>query len=195
MGLANLATRLHALKRYEEALPKFEAALEMSERLRGGDHPDVAVHLSNLAGCLKSLGRAEEALPMFEARALDVRAPLSRRSSLRGDAPGQHRILLARPGAGGRRADDVRGRAGDAQATLQRTAPPAWRKTSTTWLHACSPWGAIKKRSQPTRRRMRSASSCTTRITPCRPRSSCTWPTVCSASGGPPRRCPTPSAR
>ena len=48
------------------ALPYFESALAMRQRLHAGDHADVALALSNVAFCLGALDRAQEALPRFE---------------------------------------------------------------------------------------------------------------------------------
>lgn len=72
-----MAACLRSLGRSAEALPKFEAALEMQRRLfeglpapaggQAGDHPDVANSLNNVASSLISLGRSEEALPKYEA--------------------------------------------------------------------------------------------------------------------------------
>jgi tetratricopeptide (TPR) repeat protein len=55
------------LGRQPEALPKYEAALKMWQRIYKGDHPDVARGLNDVASCLDNLGRSAEALPMFEA--------------------------------------------------------------------------------------------------------------------------------
>jgi tetratricopeptide (TPR) repeat protein len=55
------------LHRPAEALPYFEAALEMNQRLFPGDHPASARCLNNVAFSLDQLGRPAEALPKYEA--------------------------------------------------------------------------------------------------------------------------------
>ena len=67
MNLDNLAACLSALGRYQEAMPKFEAALEMRQRLFAGDRLEVANSLNNVASCLNALGHSAEALPKDEA--------------------------------------------------------------------------------------------------------------------------------
>lgn len=61
-----------------QALPKFEAALEIYQQLhKEQDHPDVARSLSSVAFCLNALHRSGEALPKFQA-ALAMRLRLSK---------------------------------------------------------------------------------------------------------------------
>jgi tetratricopeptide (TPR) repeat protein len=66
-SLNNVASTLNALGRSSDALPKYEAALEMKQQLFTGDHAQVAVALHNVAFCLNALGRTAEALPKEEA--------------------------------------------------------------------------------------------------------------------------------
>ena len=71
-SLNGVALCLHSLGRADEALPKYEAALEMFRRLFDGDHPDMATSLGNAGACLESLGQSAEALLKHEA-ALEMR--------------------------------------------------------------------------------------------------------------------------
>ncbi len=64
---------LHALGRYQEALPFAEEALRLGEREFGLDHPDVAQGLENYAALLRMTGRSAEATRM-EARAKATQA-------------------------------------------------------------------------------------------------------------------------
>jgi tetratricopeptide (TPR) repeat protein len=64
-SLNNVAACLKGLGRPDEALPKYEAALAMRQRIFQGDHPDVAEGLGNLALCLDDLGKSSEALAML----------------------------------------------------------------------------------------------------------------------------------
>ena len=85
--LNQVAYVLQNLGRLPEALPKYEAALEMHQRLFEGDHPNVALSLNNVASCLQSLGRSAEALPQYET-ALEMRQRL-----FEGDHPDVARSL------------------------------------------------------------------------------------------------------
>jgi len=87
----NLGVAHHLRQQYELALPHYRAALELTERMRGADHPDVAYPLTGLGGALVELGRAVEARELLE-RALTIR-------SREGVAPvdiGELRFALAR---------------------------------------------------------------------------------------------------
>ena len=57
---------------YEKALPLYQRALEISEKVLGPQHPDVATTLNNLAGLYESMGDYEKALPLYQ-RALEIR--------------------------------------------------------------------------------------------------------------------------
>ncbi|MGB3969042.1 MAG: tetratricopeptide repeat protein [Planctomycetota bacterium] len=75
-ALNDVAFCMHSLGRAGQALPWFEQALTMRQRLFGdGDHPNIAASLNNVATCLQALGRADEALPRFE-QALAMRRAL-----------------------------------------------------------------------------------------------------------------------
>jgi tetratricopeptide (TPR) repeat protein len=52
--------------RYEEALPLYQQALEISLEQLGERHPDVATSYNNLAGLYTSMGRYEEAEKLFK---------------------------------------------------------------------------------------------------------------------------------
>jgi len=51
---------------YEKALPLYQRALEIIEKVLGPQHPDVATTLNNLAGLYYHTERYEEALPLLE---------------------------------------------------------------------------------------------------------------------------------
>jgi tetratricopeptide (TPR) repeat protein len=65
--LGSVALCLQYQGRAAAALPKFEEALAMDQRIFKGDHPDVATALCNAAFCLDFLERSTEALPQHEA--------------------------------------------------------------------------------------------------------------------------------
>src|SRR5206468_12435091 len=61
-SLLHVASCLKTLGRDTEALPKFEAAYEMLQRIyKGRDQSDVARSLNNIAFCLGDMGRFAEA--------------------------------------------------------------------------------------------------------------------------------------
>ena len=64
-SLNNLAALYESQGRYEQAEPLYLQALELSQRLLGEDHPNVATSLNNLAGLYKSQGRYNEAEPLY----------------------------------------------------------------------------------------------------------------------------------
>jgi tetratricopeptide (TPR) repeat protein len=64
-NLSRLATLYYSQGRYEDAEPLYVQALELSKRLLGENHPDVATSLNNLAGLYKSQGRYEDAEPLY----------------------------------------------------------------------------------------------------------------------------------
>src|SRR5205823_697740 len=100
------------LGRSAEALPKYQAALEMRQRLHKTDHPDVAIVLSGLAFCLSAQERPaeaaqtnQEAIAMFQ------------------------RLLAAHPGNSSlglslakvyQKAGDASARAGDTDSALEK---------------------------------------------------------------------------
>jgi serine/threonine protein kinase/tetratricopeptide (TPR) repeat protein len=87
----NLGVAQHLRQQYELALPHYRAALELTERMKGADHPDVAYPLTGLGGALVELHRDAEARALLE-RALAIR-------SREGVAPidiGELRFALAR---------------------------------------------------------------------------------------------------
>jgi tetratricopeptide (TPR) repeat protein len=51
---------------YEKALPLYQRALEIREKLLGPQHPDVATTLNNLAELYYHTERYEEALSLLE---------------------------------------------------------------------------------------------------------------------------------
>ena len=57
---------------YEKALPLYQRALEIIEKVLGPQHPDVATTLNNLAVLYESMGDYEKALPLYQ-RALEIR--------------------------------------------------------------------------------------------------------------------------
>jgi serine/threonine protein kinase/tetratricopeptide (TPR) repeat protein len=87
----NLGVAQHLRGQFELALPHYRAALELTERMKGADHPDVAYPLTGLGGALVELHRNAEARQLLE-RALALR-------SREGVAPvdiGELRFALAR---------------------------------------------------------------------------------------------------
>ncbi len=58
--------------RYAETEPMYRRALEMSEKLLGKNHNDVATSLNNLAGLYMTKGKYNQAKPMYK-RALKIR--------------------------------------------------------------------------------------------------------------------------
>jgi len=87
----NLGVAQHLRQQYELALPHYRASLELTERMKGADHPDVAYPLMGLGVALVELGRDAEARELLE-RALGIR-------SREGVAPvdiGELRFALAR---------------------------------------------------------------------------------------------------
>jgi CHAT domain-containing protein len=67
----NYAELLEAMGRLDEALELSRRVLSIEEKLRGQDHPEVAVTLNSLAGMLWRAGRLEEAEPTAR-RALTI---------------------------------------------------------------------------------------------------------------------------
>ncbi len=57
--------------RYAAAEPLYQQALELSKRLLGTEHPDVAFSLNNLAALYDSQGRYAEAEPLY-LQALEI---------------------------------------------------------------------------------------------------------------------------
>ncbi len=57
---------LYQAGRYEEAVPHWQKALELSEREFGPDHPNVAIDLNNLAALYYVQGRYAEAEPLHK---------------------------------------------------------------------------------------------------------------------------------
>lgn len=92
----NLGFYLQIVGAYSDALPLYERALAVRERVLGSDHPDTASSLNNLASLYRAQGAYERALPLYE-RALAVRERvlgsdhLSTASSLNNLA-GLHRV-------------------------------------------------------------------------------------------------------
>ncbi|SPE51117.1 Serine/threonine protein kinase with TPR repeats (fragment) [Verrucomicrobia bacterium] len=65
-ALNDVAGCLDALGRSTEALPTYNAALAMYERLHKGDHSDKVACLNYVGCCLDGLGRSAEALPKLQ---------------------------------------------------------------------------------------------------------------------------------
>ena len=51
---------------YEKALPLYQRALDISEKVLGPEHPDVATTLNNLAALYHHMGAYEKALPLYQ---------------------------------------------------------------------------------------------------------------------------------
>lgn len=71
-SLGSLATILNDMADWDGASELYRRSLEITESLRGSDHPDVAIALDNLSGSLRETGRFEEARAASE-RALRIR--------------------------------------------------------------------------------------------------------------------------
>lgn len=61
-----LAGVLTPLGRHQDAVARFEEAIELGERIFEPDHPALLLALRNYAGALRSAGRAEQALEVSE---------------------------------------------------------------------------------------------------------------------------------
>ncbi|MCI5139612.1 MAG: tetratricopeptide repeat protein, partial [Candidatus Electrothrix sp. AR1] len=70
--LDRLATLYQYQGDYKKAEPLFQRSLELSEKVKGKEHPEVATMLNNLAGLYDLQGRYEEAEPLHK-RALEIR--------------------------------------------------------------------------------------------------------------------------
>src|SRR5674536_180127 len=69
--LNNLAGLYRQMGDYEKALPLYQRALDIREKVLGPQHPSVATTLNNLAGLYESMGDYEKALPLYQ-RALEI---------------------------------------------------------------------------------------------------------------------------
>lgn len=73
-ALNQLALVYKAQGRYDEAIEKFEIALEIGEKTIGKEHPSYSTRLNNLANVYRSLGRYEKAIEiLMEALAIDAK--------------------------------------------------------------------------------------------------------------------------
>ena len=57
---------------YDKALPLYQRALQIVEKVLGPEHPRTATSLNNLALQYKTLGAYDQALPLYQ-RALAIR--------------------------------------------------------------------------------------------------------------------------
>jgi tetratricopeptide (TPR) repeat protein len=57
---------LSSLGEYDKALPLYEEAKEIRERLLTKNHPDYAMSCGNLAYLWESKGEYDKALPLYE---------------------------------------------------------------------------------------------------------------------------------
>jgi tetratricopeptide (TPR) repeat protein len=83
----NCAFCLEHLGRWSEALPKYQAALEMGRRLYKQDDPNVALFGLHVGGCLQVLGRPDEALAKYQ----DASAMFERLASAQ---PGNNQVKI-----------------------------------------------------------------------------------------------------
>ena len=72
VALNNLASVLHAQRRYGEALPIFEQVLAQRRQLHASKHPSIAMAANNTASALLLTGQPARALPLAQ-EALDIR--------------------------------------------------------------------------------------------------------------------------
>jgi tetratricopeptide (TPR) repeat protein len=75
INLSHLAELYYSQKRYHEAEQLFQQVLELTKRLLGEDHPDVATSLSRLASLYYTQGRYGAAEPLYQ-QALELRKRL-----------------------------------------------------------------------------------------------------------------------
>jgi CHAT domain-containing protein/tetratricopeptide (TPR) repeat protein len=71
-ALDQQAAELHKARRYQEALPLFQRALQIREKALGQEHADTARSLNNLAVLYADMGAYEQALPLAQ-RAIKIR--------------------------------------------------------------------------------------------------------------------------
>jgi tetratricopeptide (TPR) repeat protein len=71
IALSDLGELLVIEKRYAEALPDYQRALAINEKLLGPAHPEFAYDLRGVGDVLAGLGRTREAIPWLE-RALKI---------------------------------------------------------------------------------------------------------------------------
>ena len=64
--LDNLATLYREIGDYEKALPLYQRALDIREKVLGSEHPDFATTLDNLAGLYENMGAYTKALPLYQ---------------------------------------------------------------------------------------------------------------------------------
>jgi tetratricopeptide (TPR) repeat protein len=64
--IALIAYKLHYIANYATALPLYERALSIREKVLGPEHPHVATTLNNLAALYRLMGNYTEALPLYE---------------------------------------------------------------------------------------------------------------------------------
>ena len=69
--LNNLAGLYRQMGDYEKALPLYQKALDIREKVLGSQHPDVANTLNNLALLYSDMGDYEKALPLYQ-KALEI---------------------------------------------------------------------------------------------------------------------------
>ena len=62
-SLNNLAVLYYNMGDYEKALPLYQRALEICEKVLGPQHPDVATTLNNLAELYHQYGRLRKSTP------------------------------------------------------------------------------------------------------------------------------------
>ena len=65
MAINNMGALLKIQGKYDEALPHFTEALEVSRRALGDEHPNTLTSISNMGNLLNSQGKYDEALPHF----------------------------------------------------------------------------------------------------------------------------------
>ena len=72
---AALASILHGLKQWDEAIAHFEAAIAFFEKQFGSVHYEIAINLNNLAASLQAKGDVEQAEKAYR-RALEIKEAL-----------------------------------------------------------------------------------------------------------------------
>jgi len=66
MTLNKSPTTVGSMGAYEKALPLYQRALDIREKMLGPEHPDVAATLNNLAEFYKNMGAYEKVTQLKE---------------------------------------------------------------------------------------------------------------------------------
>ncbi|OQW93106.1 MAG: kinesin, partial [Beggiatoa sp. IS2] len=81
-----------------QALPLYQRALEICERVLGKDHPDTATSLNNLALLYNNTGDYAQALPLYERALAILKKTLGERHPNTQTVAGNYQDLLEKMG-------------------------------------------------------------------------------------------------